>query len=245
MSRAARQTSETGIYHVVFRGINRQDIFEENLDYEKLLEIMKDIREDINYEIYVYCLMSNHVHLMIKEHNPGEISLIMKKLLTRYVMWYNKKYERIGPLIAGRYKSVPIEIDDYFLCAVRYIHQNPVKSGIVESIEEYPWSSYGTYCGKEDGITSKDFINEMFSGNDFKKFHQTDEREVFIVDDKIKLTDSAIRRAIMKEFDMEPKEISALSKKDRNIVISALKEKYTIREIERITGISRGIISRI
>ena len=244
MSRAARQISETGIYHVVFRGINKQDIFEEDADYKKMLEILKNIKEDIQFDIYVYCFMSNHVHLLIKENKPGEISSIMKRLLTAYVMWFNKKYDRTGALIAGRYKSQPVDVDDYFLCVIRYIHQNPVKAKIVESLDMYKWSSYGAYSGKKDDITSTDFVYGLLSKEQFEEFHRQEEREVFIVDDKIKLTDEAIRRAIITEYEVEPMEIGSLPRKNRNALITALKEKYSIRQIERVCGISRGIIAK-
>ena len=244
MSRVSRKISETGIYHIVFRGINKQDIFEEPSDYEKLLEIIRNIKKDINFEIYVYCLMSNHVHLMLKESKAGEISLIMKRLLTSYVMWYNKKYGRTGSLIAGRYKSMPIEIDEYFLCVVRYIHQNPIKAGIVDNLNEYRWSSFRAYNGKEDGITSREFVNDMLPFDEFMDFHMEEEKEVFIVDDKIRLTDYAIRRSIIKELGIDPKLIASLPKENKNELIIALKQKYTTRQIERITGISRGVISK-
>ena len=78
MAREARRLSETGIYHIIFRGVNRYDIFEEDKDYEKILEIISDLKEEMKFEIYAYCLMSNHVHLIINEVNMGDISLIMK-----------------------------------------------------------------------------------------------------------------------------------------------------------------------
>lgn len=245
MSRIARQISDSGIYHVVFRGINKQDIFEEAADYKKMLEILKSIKEDIQFEIYVYCFMSNHVHLLLKENKQGEISSIMKRLLTTYAMWYNKKYYRTGALIAGRYKSQPVDVDDYFLCVVRYIHQNPVKAKMVESVDMYKWSSYGAYIDKNDCITSTDFVYSLLPKEQFEEFHRQEEREVFIVDDKIKLTDEAIRRAIITEYEVEPMEIGGLPKKNRNALLAALKEKYSIRQIERVCGISRGIISRM
>ena len=118
MSRLARQFSLTGLYHIVFRGINKQNIFEETEDYQKIIKTLQELKKELKFEIYTYCLMSNHVHLLLKEKNTGDISQIMKRLLTKYVMWYNKKYHRTGALIANRYKSQPIEVDEYFLSVV-------------------------------------------------------------------------------------------------------------------------------
>ena len=137
MSRLARKISESGLYHIVFRGINRQHIFEKASDYKKMKEILTELKKDMGYEIYVYCFMSNHVHILLKEKSMGDISLIMKRLLTKYARWYNIKYGRSGALIENRYKSKPIDVDEYFLSVVRYIHQNPVKAKIVDDLAEY------------------------------------------------------------------------------------------------------------
>ena len=173
MSRLAREISKTGIYHVVFRGINKQDIFEESSDYEKLLEIIQIIKDEHDFEIYAYCFMSNHVHLLIKEAFPGDISQIMKRILTRYVMRYNRKYGRNGALIANRYKSQPIDVDEYFLSVVRYIHQNPVRADLVKNSGDYPWSSYKEYISDENIITDTQFVFSMISRSEYEAFHET------------------------------------------------------------------------
>jgi len=89
--------------------------------------------------------MSNHVHIIIKELNMGDISLIMQRMLTRYAGWYNRKYDRSGILISNRFKSEPVETDEYLLTLARYIHQNPIKAGISTSIDKYKWSSFNDY----------------------------------------------------------------------------------------------------
>lgn len=142
VSRPARNISQSGVYHILFRGVNQQNIFEEAVDFAKLKEIIEIVKQDLKFEIYAYCFMNNHVHIVLREKNIGETSLIMKRILTKYARWYNIKYGRSGALIANRYKSVPVEIDEYFLQLVRYVHQNPIKAGIVEKIENYSYSSY-------------------------------------------------------------------------------------------------------
>ena len=132
MSRLARIISPTGLYHIVFRGVNKQHIFEEDTDYLKLMQILEELKKEEEFKLHAYCFMSNHVHLLLKEKNAGDISQIMKRLLTKYVMFFNKKYQRSGALIANRYKSQPVEIDEYFLSVIRYIHQNPLKAGLTE-----------------------------------------------------------------------------------------------------------------
>ena len=242
MARLAREISENGLYHIVFRGVNRQRIFEEEKDYQKLKDILIDLKKEMQYQVYAYCFMSNHVHILLKEGNIGDISLIMKRLLTKYARWYNIKYKRSGALIANRYKSKPIEVNEYFLSVIRYIHQNPLKSGIVDNLSDYEWSSYLEYISCNDGLTDKDFVSEMLSHKEFVDFHNVEEVLTFEVTDRIKVSDDEIRMYILKEIGIEPKLIGRMEKSNRNEILNRLKAKFSIRQIERVTGISRGII---
>ena len=249
MSRKARQYSQTGLYHIVYRGINRQNIFEEDSDYIKKINIISELKQEMQFEIYAYCLMTNHVHLLLKENNIGDISLIMKRLLVRYVGWFNKKYERNGALVANRYKSQPLETDEYLLSVVRYIHQNPLKANLVQVLSDYKWSSYLEYLNKSE-LTNTRFILLMFNNNseDFKKFHEVEEKEIHEVNDRISKSEEYIRKRIIKiTGHKQPHEIGLLPRDKRNKIILQLKESegFSIRQIERATGISRGIIARI
>ncbi|MBQ2840424.1 MAG: transposase [Oscillospiraceae bacterium] len=244
MARLAREISENGLYHIVFRGVNRQHIFEEASDYEKLRDILIELKKEMKYEIYVYCFMSNHVHILLKENNMGDISLIMKRLLTKYARWYNIKYKRSGALIANRYKSKPIEVDEYFLSVVRYIHQNPIKAQNVNSIEDYEWSSYKEYITDEEGLADKGLVWDMLTKEEFVEFHKEEDEMVFTVDDRMKISDDEIRRKILKEINIEPKLIGEIEKNKRNEILRELKNKYSIRQLERVTGISRGVIHK-
>lgn len=244
MGRLAREISPTGLYHIVFRGINKQNIFEESEDYKKIIEIIQNIKDEHDFEIYAYCLMSNHVHLLIKEAFSGDISQIMKRILTRYVMWFNRKYNRSGALIANRYKSQPVAIDEYFLSVVRYIHQNPLKANLVDKISDYSWSSYNDYIKEQETLVDRRFVIEMLPVSEFEQFHKIEEKEIFCVNDKLKKTDESIRRYIIQNLKIEPKVIGTLEKNERNSILKQLKSMYSIRQIERVTGISRGIIAK-
>ena len=120
MSRPPRVLSSTGLYHVIFRGINHLNIFEEAEDYKKMLEIFFKLKEKENIEIYAYCLMTNHVHIFLKEKEIGDIKKVMHKLLTTYVVWFNRKYQRSGSLIGNRYKSEPIEDEKYYFALEQF-----------------------------------------------------------------------------------------------------------------------------
>ena len=254
VSRVTKVLSQTGLYHVIFRGINHQNIFEEESDFLKLINVLMEIKLEKCFEIYAYCLMSNHVHLFIKEREYGEIIKIMHKLLTIYAGWYNKKYQRSGSLIGNRYKSEPIEDERYIFSLIRYIHQNPLRAGIAKNIESYRWSSYCDYLrDKTKKLTDTYFILGMLSNNldisraMFVELHKKLETEKFNSNDSKKATDEQVRRKIIKLLDgQEPHIIREKAKEERNMILCYLREKegFTIGQLERVTGISRGIITR-
>jgi REP element-mobilizing transposase RayT len=153
MSRKGREKSGTGIYHVMLRGINRQDIFEDAEDYmsfTKILAAVQDRLEDdlitktTTCHIYAYCLMPNHVHLLLCEKN-WQVGDVMKSIASSYVFYYNKKYGRIGHLFQDRFRSEPCNTPEYFFTLFRYIHQNPVAANLVSDINDYTWSSWREY----------------------------------------------------------------------------------------------------
>ena len=245
MSRASRSYSQSGVYHVLFRGVNQQSIFEEATDYEKLKDTILKVKEEMNFEIYAYCFMSNHVHIVMKEKSDREISLIMKRILTKYARWYNLKYGRSGALIANRYKSVPVEIDEYFLNLIRYVHQNPIKAGITKNLMDYRYSSYIEYI-EEAEVVDTDLVFKMIGKTEFEEFHKTIDDMKFRVTDSKKKTDDELLLKIKKKYGIEnPKELATLKKEDRNRILYELKQEYPVRQLQRMTGVSRGIISRI
>ncbi|HML35409.1 transposase [Sporomusa sphaeroides] len=247
MSRQARKISVTGFYHIVFRGINRLHLFEEDSDFIYFLNNLQHLKHEMQFEIHAYCLMSNHVHMLIKERAPGDISLIMKRLLTKYAMYFNRKYDRSGALISSRYKSVPIEIDEYFIPLLCYIHQNPIRAGIVSIAEEYRFSSYREYL-YGGNLTDTEFSLGLLGRDEWFKLHQIITKHDFDVTGRTNIREEEIRRRIMQYTGgREIHEIVSWPKIERDYVIRQLKEKegLSIRQIERATGISRGVIAKV
>ena len=151
--------SKSNIYHIMLRGINRQQIFLDEEDHRHFLEVLEQCREISEFRLYAYCLMGNHIHLLL--HADGEpLEQVMKRIGTRYVVWYNNKYARTGHLFQDRYKSEPVQDNGYFLTVLRYILNNPVKAGICRKTEDYPWSSASDYYSG-DGITDISFAEEI------------------------------------------------------------------------------------
>nr|WP_312577941.1 transposase [Sedimentibacter sp.] len=149
MPRQARLKSITGIYHIMLRGIDKRDIFLDSEDKLKFLESIERAKEKGNFKVLGYCLMDNHIHMLLKEDE--EIGTSIKRITVSYVGWHNKKHDRTGHLFQNRYKSEPVETEKYLLTVLRYIHQNPVKAKIAANAEDYNWSSYGHYYSYYNG----------------------------------------------------------------------------------------------
>jgi len=164
MPRYPRQYSKTGIYHIMLRGNERKDIFIDEEDRGKFIKIVFKKKADEAFKLYAYCIMGNHLHLVIKEQKEP-ISRIIKKIATSYAYYFNNKYKRVGHLFQGRYKSETIEDEAYLLSVIRYVHNNPEKAEITKK-EKYKWSSYSNYIdilNHHTEIPEIKEILEMFS----------------------------------------------------------------------------------
>ena len=244
MPRQARRKSESGIYHIMLRGINQQQIFEDEEDGFRFLETLSKYKEQCGYEIYAYCLMGNHVHILLKEGKEN-LTLVLKRIAGSYVYWYNWKYRRCGHLFQDRFKSEPVEDDAYFLTVIRYIHQNPIKAGICKNIDGYKFSSYNEYINKPN-LVNIDFCLGIIDKEQFIEFNNefNDDICLDIRDNDFRLTDEEALKIIWKICKC--KSVSDFQKFDkikRNYYIEKLyKHGLSIRQISRLTGLSRKIV---
>jgi len=166
MPRVAREKCGNSIYHICVRGNNKQDIFLDNEDREEYLKRVRNYEERYKMQIYAYCLMTNHVHLLIYDNNQ-DISKFMQGLSLSYVKYFNKKYERTGHLFQDRFTSVMMKNDMQLMYVSRYIHLNPVRANIVKKAKDYRWSSYSVYeVGKDkNNIVDCTFLLGYFAVN--------------------------------------------------------------------------------
>ena len=138
-------------HHLVHRGHNQQDVFFSNADRRAYLDTLVEFRNELKLSIYGYCLMTNHVHLII---NPGNdvanLGRLMKRLAGRHTRRINHMRERSGTLWGGRFKCSPIDSDRYMLCCLRYVDLNPVRAKLVESPASFHWSSFRAHVGLEE-----------------------------------------------------------------------------------------------
>jgi putative transposase len=162
MARKPRIELEGGLYHIIARGNNRQAIFHSEDDYRKFLSLLSLQKQKLGFYLYSYCLMTNHVHLLI-ERQAETVGRIMLRVLTGYSQYYNRKYRKVGHVFQGRHKAVLCQSDKYLGELVRYIHLNPVRAKMVRKAEKYPWSGQRAYLGMEpSGMVDVDPVLRLF-----------------------------------------------------------------------------------
>ena len=254
MPRLPRKKSESGIYHIMLRGIDYQTIFYEDTDNIRFIHTLQRAKQLSETVIYGYCLMGNHVHLLVKE-GKEEISAFMKRIGTGYARWYNWKYERSGHLFQNRYGSEPVENDRYLLTVIRYIHNNPVKANLVNKPEQWNWSSCKAYYNENrppDELIETSFILSMFSNKKntaidlFRKFMEEENSDQCLDYEKPKKkSDLEVMEEVMKLTDNQGiQALKGLPKKERDTLLRALKQQegITCRQIARVLGLSTSLV---
>lgn len=162
MARKPRIHLPGGLYHVMLRGNGGQPVFLTDDDRYRFYLLLQEGTIRFGFRVHAFCLMTNHIHLALQ---CGDIPLsrAMHNLSFRYTRWINWRENRAGHLFQGRYKAVLVDGDNYLLELVRYIHLNPVRAGMVETPEEYPWSGHRAYLGKEVlPLLTTDWVLEQF-----------------------------------------------------------------------------------
>ncbi|HEY3424780.1 MAG TPA: transposase [Negativicutes bacterium] len=246
MSRKPRAKSSSGIYHIILHGINRQSIFEDDEDRLKIIEVLAKYKEISQYRIFAYCLMDNHVHILLQEIQES-IGIIIQRVSSSYVIWYNGKHERCGHLFQERFKSEVVETDSYFLTVLRYIHQNPVKAIIVNDVADYQWSSYSEYT-KRRQIVDTEYALHMFSDKPdeavsrFQQFSREMNGDACleIPKTKVNVSDDDLRQMVRQQFGIDTMKICNEMREKQNDMLRVMKEVdgTNIRQIARITGLS-------
>ena len=263
MPRQSRITSGTGVYHVMLRGINKQEIFQSKVDYWKFIKLMDRLchpRDETDHPVpphcclYAYCLMPNHVHLLFKDYD-GSLAESIKSLTIPYAQYYNNKYNRVGHFFQDRFRSEPVNDWEYFVTLLRYIHQNPVAANIVSDVKNYTWSSWMEYINPKgcsmpvcatQFVSAKlpidvltDLVNELLPKA--QKILDYNYDATSRIDDEL-VRDYFV--SICGEYD--PNTIENCPVEVRNNVIRKLREfGASIRQISRITGISEWLVRKI
>ena len=258
MTRQSRKLSSTGLYHIMLRGNERKSIFQDSEDKQRFLEGIETKQKDISFSVYAYCLMDNHVHLLLDMHD-NDLSAVMRGIAVRYATFYNWKYSRVGHVFQDRFKSEVIEDQRYLLAVIRYIHNNPVKAGLVENPSNYPWSSFRGYLQPQGpGCLDTNFVLDIFSENrstavkEFERFSLEADDSTYIgcEDEKpIRTLDEGrtyLEDYLSQAFGLEINQIRE-NKQLRKEIILHLRTQTSLsqRVIAELLGVDKSLVERL
>ena len=243
----------TGFYHVCARGMGKQLIFEGDEDRWEFLELMRDCCREEGVTVIAWCLMGNHVHLVLADYEDA-MSAAMHRLLLTYARRFNKRTGRTGHLFQNRFDRRSLDTDRYLMAAIRYVHANPQEAGIA-LIERYPWSSFAEYLRAYDNDTTRGFsdpscVLELFgSAEGFIAYSLStpDGSEPALCDMKeTEWERRAFADKMAKSLGVPLRGVKAAPPARRDTVIVGLHDAgFTVRQIERYTGIGKSTVSRI
>jgi len=234
MARPTR-IEKNGYYHVINRGVAKGNIYLDDTDFLKFLEIVEEASIEYGFEVYSYALMSNHYHLLIKIFNEN-LSIIMQKINSRYSVYFNHKYKRVGPLWQGRFKSWYVYDELYLKTLVRYIEYNPIKAGISQKIGEYRWAM------SSNNVKFSMLNVELVENINFDK--ELDDNELKKIDElysaKLQIREEVVIKKELKQLDSYFEEFQ----KDIAIV-KAIRDGYTQSQVAIFLKLSNVAISKI
>lgn len=223
-----------GFYHIVNRGVARESIYHDDEDFSKFLEITEEASDEYHFAIYSFCLMSNHYHLLL-ETSSSNLSSVMQKINSRYSVFYNNKYKRVGPLWQGRFKAWYVYDESYLKTLVKYIECNPIKAGITHKIGEYKWV-----------MSSKNvefsMLNFQLLGN--INFNQElDENEQKKIDElycaKLEIKEDLVIKKELKKLDFYFHDLQ------KEVAIAhAIKDGYKGTDIAEYLGVTKASVSK-
>ena len=245
LTKIKRFYSKSKIYHNIIKGIDNQNIFYDDQDRRVFLKKLLVTKKEYDIKICSYSLMDNHVHLVIRIEKEF-LSKAMQCLMIRYVRYFNKKYDRCGPLVQSRFKSKNVENQRYFLEVCRYVHRNPENAGFAKT-EDYKWSSYQEYLNGAK-IIDKDILLHYFD-NDIKNLIEFTEKNDNNIDLNEfaefeilpKLTDEELLGIIMKLFNINDVEKVPVFFKEQS------KEELAenMKKIRKIKGTNITQVARV
>ena len=229
----------------MLRGIDKRDIFLDTEDKWKFMQKLKASKDAAGFKLYGYCLMDNHVHLVI--HESEDIGDIVKRITVSYIRWHNIKHGRTGHLFENRYKSESVEDEAYLTNLLRYVHQNPVKAKIVKYPKQYIWSSYNSYLSSYDG--EKSFVDTQLiesylkSKESFEKYMGEESDDEYLDYKTVtRYSDDKLRHKIEENYDIAM--LKDTDKKKRNEIIRDIhrETKVSIRQLSRVLEIGKNIV---
>lgn len=246
----------TGFYHVCARGTGKQLIFETDDDRWEFLELMRDCCRDAGVTVIAWCLMDNHVHLVLADYEDA-MSAAMHRLLLTYARRFNKRTGRTGHLFQNRFDRRSLDTDWQMMEAIRSVHADPQEAGI-SLIERYPWSSFAEHLRAYDGdaadvargFSDPSCLLELFGSAEGFIAHSLSTPDgcdpAMPVLEETEWERHAFAEKMAKRLGVPLNELKTVAPSRRDRIIFALHDGgYTVREVERYTGISKSTVSRI
>ena len=252
MPRSARKDLYSNFFHVMVQGINKEYIFQKELEIKTYLKYLKEKIEDKNLQVIAYCIMNNHAHFLIYTDDVKEISKLMSQLNTKYAIFYNKMHNRCGFVFRNRYRSEQVFTRPHLISCITYIHNNPVKAGICMKKSDYKYSSYNEYKNnsillemdniidvfKDYNIDVKDILEEKYEPYKFIEYSEFENKE-------------ELKKHIIEDF-LKKKNINNLNEIINNIEylkdlsnLMYIEYNFTQKEIAELLGINRLKIHRL
>jgi len=232
----------------MLRGINRQSIFEDDEDRFQFMTVLTRYRELSDFRLHAFVLMSNHVHLLIEP--AGEpLDRIFKRIGTSYAVWFNRKYERAGHLFQDRFRSEAVGTDQYYKTVLRYILRNPIKAGLVSSLDDYRWSSYLAYKKGKGVLTDTAYAMSLFGSQEALDKYLSQDNDDTVMDESDhdwRLRDNSAKEIIKRitgcdsVSDFQRFDLLAQKEYARKLYL----EKLTLSQISRLTGMSKTTVHR-
>jgi putative transposase len=256
MARQARKKCGTGIYHVMLRGNEGKPIFIDEEDKDKIIEIIQQKKDAAKVGIYAFCVMDNHIHVIVRERETGSsLENMMKRIGVSYAMYFNKKYKRIGHVFQDRFRSEAVEDDSYLISVIRYVHNNPVKAGF-KTGRKYQWNSYLSYIGKRwplqpemEEVLDRFSIDRDIAVRLFISFMDEEDTNIYLeisINNNEELAQELLRKCLIKNsWEKED-----LKRRENRIQVSELikemgKQGLSGRQIAELIGLNRELVRRI
>ena len=257
MARKPRIEFEGAFYHVIVRGNQKQKTFRDDADYAKYHQLLTIYKNRYQHSVYAYVLMSNHVHLLI-ETREIPLSRIMQGITQSYTLYFNKKYRTVGHLVQGRYKAILCDREAYLLSLLKYIHENPLRAGLTEDLNAYPWSSHLAYTGKSNplSLVDTDQVLRMFSESKVRArrryaafmsdMETMKKNDVYATIDQRLQGDEEFVNSVQKRSEQEIKKERKKQEYSLPAISGAIKQKYeiTLAELRSAGKEKRGMLAR-
>ncbi len=232
MPKINRNSLESNIFHIMSQGINQEYIFDREQDKRKYRKLL--FLHNINFEVEIiaYCIMGNHVHLLIESNKIENMSNFMHQINMEYAIYYNKNRNRVGYVFRSRYKSEPINTEKYLINCIHYIHNNPIKAHICKEKSKYLYSSYNSK------IKENEKINKKWKEKYYYKKDNNEENSFICTKEEKEQEIEEIIKDYKKDVKENEKELA-------KIIKILLNKKISMRKIEKIFNIDKKKIKRL